>query len=40
MGQRLIATSTVAHPSERVRWKPEGVNEAFVLDLDELFKPI
>jgi Uma2 family endonuclease len=25
---------------ERVEWKPEGVNEAFVLDLDELFKPI
>ncbi len=25
---------------ERVRWKPEGVEEEFVLDLEELFKPI
>jgi Uma2 family endonuclease len=25
---------------ERVQWKPESVEEAFVLDLDELFKPI
>ena len=25
---------------ERVRWKPSGVEEAFVLDLEELFKPI
>jgi len=25
---------------ERVRWKPEGVSEEFVLDLKELFKPI
>ena len=25
---------------ERVKWKPEGVEEEFVLDLEELFKPI
>jgi Uma2 family endonuclease len=25
---------------ERVKWKPEGVEEAFLLDLEELFKPI
>ena len=25
---------------ERVTWKPEGVDEEFVLDLKELFKPI
>jgi Uma2 family endonuclease len=25
---------------ERVTWKPEGVNEEFVLELEELFKPI
>jgi Uma2 family endonuclease len=25
---------------EKVRWKPEGVNEGFLLDLEELFKPI
>jgi Uma2 family endonuclease len=25
---------------ERVRWKPEGVEQAFVLDFEELFKPI
>ena len=25
---------------ERVRWKPSGVEEAFVLNLEELFKPI